>query len=155
MTDTVMNGSKVTLHYRGTLEDGEEFDSSYNRDAPMDVTVGDGGLIKGFDDALLEMEAGGTKTITLAPEEAYGMVNPDAFTILEKSMFPEDFEFSEGLVVPLQGPDGGPFPAVITQVGDDNVTVDLNHPMAGKDLTFEIEVLSVDNSETNDETTSS
>ena len=111
--------------------------------------------VDSFDDALLEMETGDTKTFTLTPEDAYGMPNPDAFTILEKSMFPDDFVFNEGLVVPLQGPDGGPFPAVITEVGDENVTVDLNHPMAGKDLTFEIEVLSVDNSETNDETTSS
>jgi peptidylprolyl isomerase len=136
-------GTFVTLHYKGTLEDGSEFDSSHSRGEPMTVAVGQGHLIKGFDDALQGMAKGETKTFTIPASEAYGDPDPEATTVMEKSLFPPDFEFSEGLVVPLAGPDGNPFPAVITEISETTITADLNHPMAGKDLTFEVEVLEI------------
>ena len=141
----VKSGNFVTLHYKGTLEDGTEFDSSYGRGDPMTVAVGQGHLIKGFDDAVQGMTKGETKTFTIPAAEAYGEADPEATTVLEKNLFPNDFEFSEGLVVPLAGPDGNPFPAVITEISESTVTADLNHPMAGKDLTFEVEVLEISN----------
>tara|TARA_R110000824_G_scaffold8888_4_gene40320 strand:+ start:1024 stop:1485 length:462 start_codon:yes stop_codon:yes gene_type:complete len=149
MTKTIENGNTVTLHYKGTLEDGTEFDSSYTRGDPITVTVGTGELIQGFDSALEGMTEGGTKVFTLTPEEAYGDHNPEANTTLERSVFPEDFEFNAGMTVPLTGPGGRNFLATVTEVNDDTIIADLNHPMAGKNLTFEVEVLTVDN-ETSD-----
>jgi peptidylprolyl isomerase len=142
-TKTVENGNTVTLHYKGSLDDGSEFDSSYHRGEPLTVTVGSGNLIEGFDSALGGMEEGETKTFTLSPEEAYGERDPNASTTLEKNIFPEDFELQEGKTVPLMGPGGQPFLATITEVADETITADLNHPMAGKELTFEVEVLTI------------
>ena len=141
---TVNKGNVVTLHYRGTLNDGSEFDSSYDRDEPMTVTVGSGQLISGFDKALEGMSQGETKRITLSPDEAYGERNPEATTVLERSIFPEDFVLEKDMVVPLDGPGGRSYLATLTELNDDTVTADLNHPMAGKDLTFEIEVLEIE-----------
>ena len=144
MTITVESGNTVTFHYEGTLEDGTVFDNSRERGEPMTAVVGAGQLISGFDTALQGMETGETKTFTLAPEDAYGPRDPDATTTLDKSIFPEDFEFTENMKVPLDGPGGRPYLATITEIKEDTVTADLNHPMAGKNLTFEIEVLTVD-----------
>ena len=140
---TAETGNTVTLHYKGTLDDGSEFDSSYARD-PMQVVVGSGQLISGFDSALVGMTEGQTKTFTLTPDEAYGDTDPDKVADIGKDMFPEDFDFTEGRVVPLMGPGGQQFLATVTSEDDDTVTVDLNHPMAGKSLTFAVEVLTVD-----------
>jgi len=140
---TASEGAFVTLHYKGTLEDGKEFDNSYDRGSPMTVAVGRGQLIKGFDDAVQGMAEGESKKFTIPASEAYGDTDPDATTVMEKGLFPADFTFEEGLVVPLAGPDGKPFPAVITEISETTITADLNHPMAGKDLTFEVEVLTV------------
>jgi FKBP-type peptidyl-prolyl cis-trans isomerase 2 len=142
-TNTVQDGSSVKLHYRGTLEDGTEFDSSRERDEAMTVTTGAGQLIAGFNDALIGMAAGETKTFTLTAAEAYGDVDPDNVTQLERNIFPEDFEFSDGMTVPLSNQSGENFMAVITEVTEETVTANFNHPLAGKDLTFEVEVLEV------------
>jgi len=143
MTNVVKSGDTVTIHHKGTFNDGTEFDSSYSKGEPMTVTVGTGQLISGFDKALDGMEEGETKSISLTPDEAYVDANPENTTDLEKNLFPEDFEFTEGRVVPLMGPGGQQFLATITESNDDVVTFDLNHPMAGKELNFDIEVLSI------------
>tara|TARA_R110002126_G_scaffold12065_3_gene52846 strand:- start:27 stop:506 length:480 start_codon:yes stop_codon:yes gene_type:complete len=159
MTTTTETGATtLTLHYHGTLEDGTVFDSSRDRNEPMTVTLGLGQLIEGFENNLAGMEEGDTRTFTLTPEEAYGSPDPEATTVLERSVFPSDFEFTTGMTVPLTGPGGKPFLATITEVNPTSVTADLNHPMAGKDLTFEVEVLTVTSTattETTDETSSS
>jgi len=142
-TTTVTEGSTVTLHYAGTLEDGSTFDNSRNRGEPMTVTAGAGQLIAGFDNNLVGMETGETKTFTVTPEEAYGLRTDEAFVELDKSIFPENFEFKTGEVVPLSGPEGRPFLGTITEVNETTITTDLNHPLAGKTLTFEVEVISV------------
>tara|TARA_R100000808_G_C2152013_1_gene161272 strand:- start:1828 stop:2280 length:453 start_codon:yes stop_codon:yes gene_type:complete len=149
MTKTVENGSTVTLHYTGTLEDGTEFDSSRGREAPMTVSIGNGQLIEGFETALTGMSEGETKTFTIPHGEAYGPHNPEQITTLEREIFPGDFEFSEGMTVPLTNQNNETFMVVLTEINDNSVTADFNHPLAGKDLTFEVEVLTVSNEETN------
>jgi len=140
---TIQNGSTVTLHYRGTLNDGTTFDSSFERNEPMTITTGQGNLIAGFETALEGMAAGETKTFTIAAENAYGNPNPEAVTTMEKSAFPDDFPFEVGMTVPLMGPNGQVI-STLTEVTDTEVTCDLNHPLAGKDLTFEVEVITVE-----------
>lgn len=140
----IESGNKVTLHYKGTLTDGSQFDSSYDRGEPLTITMGEGQVIPGFEGALSGMEVGESKTFTLAPDEAYGPRDPEAEVSLERSVFPPDFEFSDGMIVPLSGPEGQTFMATLSDITDETVTADLNHPMAGKDLTFEIEVLEID-----------
>jgi peptidylprolyl isomerase len=152
MTNTVERGSKVTLHYKGTFEDGTQFDSSHDRGEPMSVEVGTGNLIKGFNDALVGMTEGESKTFTLEPGEAYGDVDPDAKTELSRDIFPDGFDLSEGQTIPLQGPNDQTLLSRVIGYDDSTVTVDLNHPMAGKNLTFDVDVITVDN---DDETTAS
>jgi len=140
---TVQNGSTVTLHYKGTLNDGTTFDSSFERDEPMTVTTGQGTLITGFETALEGMTVGETKTFTIESANAYGDPNPEAFTTLDRTVFPDDFPFEAGMTVPLQGPNGQVI-AILTEINDATVTADLNHPLAGQDLTFEVEVINVE-----------
>jgi len=142
-TTTVTDGTTVTLHYTGTFDDGTEFDNSRTRGEPVVVTVGGGQLISGFNDALIGMATGETKTFRLGPDEAYGESDPDRNTTLEKTMFPDDFECEAGLTIPLTGPQGQPFLTTLTEVADTTITVDLNHPMAGKTLNFEVELISI------------
>jgi len=152
-TSTIDTGAKVTLHYKGTLNDGTQFDSSYDRGEPMTVTVGTGQLITGFEEALQGMTTGESKTFTLDPANAYGDRNPEAVTELEKSIFPEDMELEVGVTLPLLNEEGQQFLATVSQVGETTITADLNHPLAGEDLTFNIEVLEI--GEGTDETSSS
>ena len=142
MTRKIETGDSVSLHYRGTFDNGDEFDSSYERDEPISVSVGSGQLIQGFDSALQGMETGETKTFTIEPAEAYGDRNPEAFVTLPKNMFGENFPFEVGLNLPLENNQTGqPVNALVTEVQDEEVVCDLNHPLAGKTLTFEVEVL--------------
>ncbi len=139
----VTNGNTVSLHYVGTFEDGTEFDNSRSREEPISVVVGTGQLISGFDAALMGMTAGETKTFTLEPAEAYGNRADDRTTTVSRTMFPEGFEFEANMHIPLQGPEG-PVVSTLVEVNDSEVVLDLNHPMAGKTLTFEVEVLNVE-----------
>lgn len=149
MATTAQNGNSVTIHYVGTLQDGTQFDSSRDRGEPMTVTLGDGQLISGFNDALVGLAEGDTKEFTISSGDAYGPHHEDRLTPLQRSIFPEDFELSEGMTVPLQNDTGQNFLAVVTEFNDETVTADFNHPLAGKDLTFAVDVLAVgDNEET-------
>ena len=139
----VKNGFNVKVHYRGTFTDGTEFDNSRVRGQTLDFEVGSPGLIRGFNQAVLGMTTGETKTVTLAADEAYGQVNPEAFQNVPKTQFDENFVFEVGGAVMGQGPHG-PFRATIHKVNDNDVVLDFNHPLAGKDLTFEVEVVSAE-----------
>ena len=150
MANTAQNGSNVTIHYVGTLTDGTQFDSSRERGEPMTITLGDGQLITGFNDALIGMTEGETKEFTIASDDAYGPHHEDRLTPIDRSIFPENFEFTAGMTVPLQNETGQNFLAVITEINDDTVTADFNHPLAGKDLTFTVDVLAVSENETTD-----
>ena len=140
---TANRGTTVKVHYRGTLSDGTEFDNSNTRGTPIEFTVGAGQMIRGFDTAVEGMTIGETKTVNIPCAEAYGETNPDANTEIPRSAFPDDLELTEDMPVPLRGPQGQPFTGRITALTEAAVTVDLNHPLAGQDLQFEIELVEV------------
>jgi len=143
---TAKNGDKVSVHYRGTLDDGTEFDNSHNRNEPLQFTLGSGNMIAGFDQAVTGMQISETKSVILTPSEAYGEVVQERIVPFPKTAFPDNMELSAGSMV--QGADqntGQPIVATIKDVNEDNVMVDFNHPLAGKNLNFEIELLSVEN----------
>ena len=139
----VENGHNVKVHYVGTLSDGTEFDNSKTRGKTLDFKVGTPGLIAGFSNAVVGMTSGDTKTITLAADDAYGQVNPEAFQNIPKTQFDDDFVFEVGGAVMGQGPQG-PFRATISEVQDEAVVLDFNLPLAGKELTFEVELVDVE-----------
>tara|TARA_R110002020_G_scaffold93344_6_gene225273 strand:- start:594 stop:1046 length:453 start_codon:yes stop_codon:yes gene_type:complete len=141
---TVTNGNNVTVHYKGTFPDGEVFDDSRARGKPMQVIVGQGSLIKGFETALMGMTEGQSKTFSLTADQAYGMPTPEAITTVPRNAFPEDYNFEEGTQVQGQSPSGQVVLAKIVSFNDEGVVLDHNHPLAGKDLNFEIELLEIE-----------
>jgi len=142
----VKDGNTVSVHYVGTLDDGTEFDNSRHREEALSVKVGSGQLISGFDAALTGMKIGEVKNVQLAPEEAYGDVVTEAYQTVPHVAFPENFEFKVGGMVQGQDSAGQAMAARIDSVGDESVVLDFNHPLAGKTLNFEIELLSIDSS---------
>ena len=139
----VTNGHNVSVHYRGTLTDGTEFDNSRARGQALTFLVGDQRMIRGFNDAVVGMSIGETKKVTLSADNAYGPRNPDALNTVPRTAFGDDFEFIVGGTVQGHGPQGS-FLAKIVEVQENDVVLDMNHPLAGEDLSFEIEVLSLD-----------
>lgn len=135
-------GRAVQVHYKGTFEDGTVFDSSYDRGETIEFTVGAGEMIPGFDAAVEGMKVGETKTIKIDPENAYGEHNPEGIQTVPKQSFPEDFQFEQGLVIE-GNVQGQPVRGVINQIEGEVVVVDFNHPMAGKNLNFDIELVEV------------
>jgi len=142
----VTNGHAVSVHYRGTFTDGTEFDNSRTRGQTLDFTLGAGHMIDGFNNAIVGMTVGETKTFTLEPDEAYGSRNDEAVQEVSRSSFEPGFEFIVGEIIRGQTPQG-PFVARIQSLQDDTVTLDFNHPLAGRNLTFEVEVVSVTDEE--------
>lgn len=139
----VKNGDSVKVHYVGTLNDGNEFDNSYKRGSTLDFQVGGGQMIKGFDDALVEMEVGQKKTVNIKPEEAYGPRREEAITAVAKENFPPDFVAKEGEMVQGRTESGQPINALIIEVQENDVILDMNHPLAGEELNFEIELVEI------------
>ncbi len=139
---TVTNGNTVSVHYRGTLENGIEFDSSHSRGQTLTFEVGAGQMIPGFDTGVVGMSVGETRSITINPEDAYGEKNPEAVQEVSKSAFPEDFEYVVDGTVEGQGPQG-PVIAKIVSEQKETVTLDFNHPLAGEVLNFEIELVDI------------
>ena len=137
------NGDTVKVYYTGTLEDGTVFDSSKERD-PLQFTLGKGQLIKGFEEAVIGMFVGETKSVRIPSDEAYGSHREDLLLKFNKSDFPPDIEPKGGLVINLVSPDGRNLLATITEISGDAVTLDANHPLAGKDLTFNIDLVEVE-----------
>lgn len=136
-------GKTVKIHYKGTLDDGEVFDSSYERDEPIEFVCMSGRVIKGFDDAVKDMEVGEKKTIHLEPEDAYGQKDPALVQTIAISEIPNAADLPDSGTIYFQSPDGQPIPAEIVEKTDESVTFDLNHPMAGKPLNFELELVEV------------
>lgn len=135
-------GQKVKVHYTGTLEDGTQFDSSAGRD-PLEFTLGEGQVIPGFEQALFEMSVGETKTVNIPADEAYGAHQPELVQQVERGQIPPDIELSIGVQLQAQGPEGQAIRLVVTELDDSNVTLDGNHPLAGKALTFELELVEI------------
>ena len=144
---TVEKNMFVSLDYKGTLTNGEVFDTSYGR-APLEIQMGAGQLIRGFENALLGMTLNEKKTFTLEPEEAYGHRDESLTQAFPKADVPPEMNPQVGQTVGLSTADGQQVPAVIMAVDDLHVTVDLNHPMAGKTLTFEIEIKGISDTPT-------
>ncbi len=137
----VQAGQKVTIHYVGTFDDGTQFDSSHDRGTPLEVEAGVGRLIPGFDKALMSMEVGEVREIAVPPAEAYGERNPEAVETVPRAAFPPEMPLTEGQQVQGEGP-MGPVLCTVMSISDEAVTLDMNHPLAGQNLNFKIEMLS-------------
>ena len=136
----IKEGSKVKLHYTGKFEDQNVFDSSVGRE-PLEFTVGEGMLIPGFERGVIGMEPGATKTIEIEPENGYGELREDLLQEVSTSQLPEGVKVGD--VLSAETP-AGPINVVVREVNGDKATVDANHPLAGKKLIFELEVLEVE-----------
>ncbi|MDT8389243.1 MAG: peptidylprolyl isomerase [Lentisphaeria bacterium] len=138
----VKTGDTVRLHYTGTLDDGTVFDTSVDR-GPFEFTVGEGKVIKGFDTGVLGMEVGTKKTIHIPYKEAYGRYHEDATWKIPRVDFPKTITPEVGMAMQMKDHDGRPIRIHITEVTPIDITVDKNHPLAGKDLTFELELVEI------------
>lgn len=136
-------GKTCRAHYRGTFNDGTQFDSSYDRGQPLEFICGAGQMIQGFDAAVADMEVGQTVDVHLMPEEAYGMPSPDAIFDVEIAQLPGSEDLEVGQQVYLTNQLGQPFPVKVTAKNDTTITFDANHEMAGKELNFHIELVEV------------
>jgi peptidylprolyl isomerase len=138
----VESNSQVKVHYTGKLQDGSVFDSSVDRE-PLAFTMGQGQLIKGFEAAVLGMEPEQSVTVTIPAAEAYGEVKEDLIQTVQKDILPSDLRPEIGMQLMSHLPSGQQIPVTIVDVADESITIDANHHLAGKDLTFEIKVISV------------
>jgi peptidylprolyl isomerase len=136
----VKTGNKVKVEYVGKLDDGSVFDSSEDHGKPLEFEVGSGHVIKGFDDAILGMNEGDEKEFTIQPAEAYGQHDPTLVQKVPREVFPQEADLTAGLLFEAGLPTGEKVPAMITAVDEVIVTVDLNHPLAGKTLNFKIKL---------------
>jgi peptidylprolyl isomerase len=140
--EKVEDGLFISVAYKGTLGNGDVFDSSEGR-PPLEVQMGAGQLIKGFEAELMGMALDEKKTFTLAPEDAYGQRDDSQAHTFQRSELPPNMDPKEGETIGLTTPQGQQIPARIAKVDDTQVTVDLNHPLAGETLTFDIEVVGI------------
>lgn len=136
-------GKECHVHYRGTFNDGTQFDSSYDRGETLNFTCGAGQMIKGFDAAVADMEVGAEVDIHLMPAEAYGEADPNAIFTIEIAKLPGSENLTKGQKVYLTNQMGQPVPVVVLEKDDDNITFDANHEMAGKELNFHIKLVEV------------
>ena len=145
--EIVENGKYVAVEYTGKLGNGEVFDSSEGRQ-PLEVHMGAGEMIKGFESQLLGMAVNEKKVFTISPEDAYGPRNPEMMQSVPRSEVPPQMDVQIGMVIGLMTSQGERIPARIVKLDDEQLTLDLNHPLAGETLTFEIEVIGISNEPT-------
>ncbi len=138
----VKDGDTVKVHYTGKLENGDVFDSSRERE-PFEFTVGNKAVIPGFEKGVVGMGVGDTKTIEIPPEEAYGPKQDELVVVVNKSEFPEDITPSVGQRLQIKQQDGNPVVVTITDLTEDSVTLDANHPLAGYTLFFDVEIVDI------------
>jgi peptidylprolyl isomerase len=138
----VKNGDKVKVNYHGKLTNGDTFDSSEGR-APLEFEVGAGMVIKGFDDGVTGMSTGEKKTLNIPYDEAYGPRNPEMIIEFPKDKFPADMPLEIGLPLMMSGAEGEQFQVVVSLIKDASVLLDANHPLAGQDLIFDIELVEI------------
>jgi len=138
----VKSGDVVRVHYTGTLEDGSQFDSSVGR-APLEFTVGAGQMIAGFDAGVVGMAVGEKKTILIDPDHGYGQKDPTAIIEFPSSNIPEGMAVEVGMKLNLQNQYGQPVPVVVMEVKEEVIIMDANHFLAGKDLTFDVEIVEI------------
>lgn len=135
-------GDTVTVHYTGRLDDGTVFDSSANRD-PLQFTLGQGELIPGFEEAVLGMAPGESKTETIPFDRAYGPYREEMVIEVERQQLPTEIEPAVGQQLQVREESGAVIPVVITDVTDESITLDANHPLAGEELTFDIQLVEI------------
>ena len=135
-------GDTVKVHYHGRLTDGTTFDSSEGR-APLEFKVGSGSVIKGFDEGVMGMQVGDKKRVEIPAHEAYGVSEPGRIMEFPREQFPPNIEPEIGMQLNMTSGNGEAFPVVIAEVQDDVILLDANHPLAGKDLVFDIELVNI------------
>jgi peptidylprolyl isomerase len=133
---------RVKVHYKGFLRDGTVFDSSLGKE-PFVFVIGEGSVIPGFEKGIVGMCAGDTKTITLPPEEGYGLHRDELCAVVARSRIPSTINLRQGMKLEVQSSSGTSAQAIVLEVTDSDVTLDLNHPLAGKELLFELELLEI------------
>ncbi|MEO5788215.1 MAG: peptidylprolyl isomerase [Gelidibacter sp.] len=138
----VKQNDTVKVHYTGKLTDGQIFDSSLERE-PLEFTIGDGKLIPGFENAIIDMKLNDKKTVEIAKEDAYGDILEELFHQVPKDQLPQDMEPEVGMGLASKGPDGIEHQFRVIEVKEDHIVVDGNHPLAGQDLVFELEVVEI------------
>ncbi|WP_338731057.1 FKBP-type peptidyl-prolyl cis-trans isomerase [Mangrovimonas cancribranchiae] len=138
----VKENDTVKVHYTGKLSNGQVFDSSLERE-PLEATLGQGMLIPGFEKAIVDMKVNEKKTVNIPKEEAYGEVNKELFHEVKKEQLPDDIEPQVGMGLTSRAEDGREYQFRIAEVNEDNIIVDGNHPLAGQDLTFELELIEI------------
>ena len=138
----VKSGDTVRIHYTGTLTDGTVFDSSAGRD-PLEFTVGSGQIIPGLDKAIPGMAVGDKKSVPVPADEAYGPHHPEGVTSVPRGDIPAEIPLETGIQLQMSTPDGRQIPVTVTEVTAESVTLDANHQLAGKDLTFDIELVEI------------
>lgn len=138
----VKKGDKIKVNYACKLQDGTVCDSSEQR-GPLEFEVGSGKMIPGFDEAVVGMEVSESKSIEVAADKAYGERSQERVMIIEKGQLPPEYQPSVGDILQSSAEDGMPMMAKVIEVGDDSLTLDANHPLAGQDLVFEIEIVEI------------
>lgn len=138
----VKTGDTVKVHYKGTLNDGSIFDSSEGRE-PLEFVVGSGQVIQGFDDAVMGLKAGESKEVNIPSDKAYGAYNDEMVLSIEQDKFPPEIELKVGEQLQIPAQNGQPIVVVIKEVKEDLVTLDANHPLAGKDLNFKVDLVEI------------
>ena len=137
---TVKKGDKVKVHYKGILDDGTIFDDSERTGQPIEFVAGEGKVIKGFDNAVMGMKKGEEKDINLKPEDAYGHRRDELIQKVPKDRMPVGQEIKKGMMLAMKSPDGQQFPVMVYDVDEKDISIDMNHPLAGKNLTFKIKI---------------
>jgi FKBP-type peptidyl-prolyl cis-trans isomerase 2 len=138
----VKSGDKIKVHYHGKLISGETFDSSAGRE-PLEFEVGSGAVIPGFDDGVTGMAVGEKKTVNIPFDEAYGPRNPEMIIEMPKDRFPKDMEIEVGLPLGMSDQEGQQFQVTIVEIKEEVVMLDANHPLAGQDLIFDLELVEI------------
>lgn len=139
---TVKGGDVIKVHYAGTFDDGTVFDSSEGKE-PLEFTAGEGSVIKGFDDGVLNMTVGQEKTLHIKATEAYGDRDPSLVKAVPRKMLPADIEVKPNMILTMRAPTGQQFMVRVDKIEADSVFLDLNHPLAGKNLTFKIKLVEI------------
>ncbi len=143
MNDIVIaQGTVVTLHFSVALADGDVIDSTFGEE-PATFTVGDGSLLDGFEESVMGLTSGAKEVFTISPEKGFGQHNPSNVQIIARDQFSDDIELEKGLVLSFADAQNTELPGVVSEFDDANVTVDFNHPLAGKNIVFEVEIISV------------
>src|SRR3954468_4990952 len=135
-------GTRVTLHFALRMPDGELIDSNFERE-PATFTVGDGNLLQGFEQSIFGLQEGDRKTVTIKPEHGFGQRNPNNIQEIARSQFGADVELSEGLMLSFADAQKTELPGVVQRYDDEVVVVDFNHPLAGRDILFEVAILKI------------